>query len=45
MAKPKRNPLKRNGGAEVFAAYYRHYRTGQIVYPKTAKAFRFSVKK
>jgi len=43
MAKTKKGaPPKRNG--VVFTPYFRHYRTGQIVRPKTAKAFCFPAK-
>jgi hypothetical protein len=28
----------------VFTPYYRHYRTGQLVYPKKARFFCFLVK-
>jgi len=34
-------PLPPNDGQFVYCRYFRHWRTGKLVYPKTARFFRF----
>lgn len=34
-----------NDGEWVYCRYYRHWRTGKLVYPKRAKYFRFRRKR
>jgi hypothetical protein len=40
----KYKPRVRVEGRKVFVAWFRHWRTGQRVYPRTAKAFCFTLK-
>jgi hypothetical protein len=37
-------PKLRPGGRKVYCAWFRHHRTGKIIYPKRGKCFCFWVK-